>query len=189
MTTFNITPSQTVVPASAQSLMNGRVPATIEAVVDFASGVVTTPTGVTALSGASGTVVNALNVPAGFAVLGTGVEVLLADTAGNSGTVQVKVAAASQGSAVTVASLGFVASGGTMTPVVASGSNALLSLTVGTGTINAVVRVFATLLDQRSKGIEAVFIGTSTNPAGQATGYAVSAPLKYTGSNALTAVA
>lgn len=160
MTTYNLTPSQTVVPTSGQSMMNGRVPFTIEAIVD---------TGQTAISGTSGTVYDLLNVPAGFAVLSTGLEVLQADTAGNSGTITLKVGAASQGSAETVAATGFIASAGTMTPVVPSGSAALITATVGTGTINAICRVFATLLDQRAKLGTPVVQGTQTNPAGQTT--------------------
>lgn len=169
MATYNLTPSQTSVPSSAQSLPNGRVPCVVECLVDFS--LPTLPSGVTAIAGTSGTVINCINVPAGFAVLSTGLEVLKADSAGNSGTLLVKVGSASQGSAQTVAATGFIASAGTMTPVVPAGSNALVTLTVGTGTINAVVRVFATLLDQRYRPGSPVYIGTSTNPAGQATAY------------------
>lgn len=169
MATFNLTPSQTTVPVSAMALHNGRVPCVVECIVDFS--LPTLPTGVTAISGTSGTVIDCLNVPAGFAVMSTGLEVLKADSAGNSGTLQVKVAAASQGSAVTVAATGFVASGGTMTPVVPSGSNTFITVTVGTGTINGVVRVFATLLDQRVRFGSPVFVGTQTNPALQTTAF------------------
>jgi hypothetical protein len=164
MATFNLTPSQTSVPVSAMSEMNGRVPCVVEAIVD---------TGQTAISGVSGTVYDLINVPAGFAILSTGIEVLQADTAGNSGTVQVKVGAASQGSAVTVAATGFTASAGTMTPVVPSGSAVFVTLTVGTGTINAVIRLFVTLLDQRAKLGTGVAQGTQTNPSGQTTVKAV----------------
>lgn len=166
MATFNLTPSQTSVPASAMGILNGRVPCVVEMVVDFGS---TAPTGVTGIAGTSGTVIDCLNVPAGFAILSTGLEVLKADSAGNSGTLQVKVGAASQGSAVTVAATGFVATGGTMTPVVPAAANAFITVTVGTGTINGVVRVFATLLDQRARPGTPVYLGTQTNPAGQTT--------------------
>jgi len=165
MATFNLTPSQTAVPSSGQGLINGRTPAIVEACVDF--GTVTLPTGVTGISGTSGTVIDLINVPAGFIVLATTLEVLKADSAGNSGTLTVKVGAASQGSAETVAATGFIASAGTVTPVVAAGSGALITLTVGTGTINAVVRVSAVLLDIRAKPGTPIFIGTWTNPAGQ----------------------
>lgn len=170
MTTYNLTPSQTVVPTSASALPNGRVPCVVEMNVDFS--LPTLPTGVTAISGTSGTVIDCINVPAGFAVLSTGVEVLRVDTSGNSGTLQVKVGAASQGSAVAFSSTtGFLSTAGTMTPVVPAGTAALVTLTIGTGTVNGIVRVFATLLDQRAKVGTGVAIGTSTNPAGQATAY------------------
>ena len=185
MSTFNLTPSQTTVPQSAMGLLNGRVPCVVETVVDFGS---TAPTGVTGISGTSGTVIDCINVPAGFQVQSTGLEVLLADTAGNSGTVAIKVGSAGQGSAETVGTLGFVASAGTVTPVVPSGSAALVTLTVGTGTINAVVRVYAWLVDCRAKALAGVAIGTQTNPSGQATGTYANAYLKYTGTNALTIV-
>lgn len=169
MATFNLTPSQTVVPSSGAANDYGRKTVIVETVVDF--GLPTLPTGVTAISGTSGTVINLTNVPAGFAVMVTQLEVLRADTSGNSGTIQVKVGSASQGSAVTVASNGFVASGGTMTPVVPSGSNALVTATIGTGTINAVVRFVTMLVDLRARPGSPVFIGTWTNPSGQTTAY------------------
>lgn len=190
MTTYNLTPSQTSVPSSAMSLLNGRVPCVVEMVVDFASGIPTLPTSVTPIVGTSGTVVDCLNVPAGFAVLSTGVEVLLKDTAGNSGTLQVKVGSSSQGSAVSFsAALGFLASAGTMTPVVPAGTNQFVTLTVGTGTVNGIVRVFATLLDQRARPGSAVFVGTWTNPSGQTTAYGIDPVSNYTSTNALTYVA
>jgi hypothetical protein len=168
MTTYNLTPSQTTVPLSAMGLLNGRVPCVVEMVVDFGS---TAPTGVTGISGASGTVIDCINVPAGFAVLSTGLETLKADSAGNSGTLTIKIGAASQGSAETVAATGYIASAGTMTPVVPSGTAAFVTVTVGTGTINGVHRVFATLLDQRARPGTPVYLGTQTNPAGQTTAY------------------
>lgn len=178
MATFNLTPSQTVVPVSGSNFHNGRVPVVVEMIVDFSGP--TLPTGVTAISGTSATVINCINVPAGFAVMSTGIEVLKADSAGNSGTLLVKVGAASQGSAQTVAATGFIASAGTMTPVVPAATATFVSLTVGTGTINAVVRVYATLLDQRAKIGTAVSIGTATNPAGQTTVYAWDSVSNYT---------
>lgn len=180
MATYNLTPSQTVVPVSAMGLLNGRVPAIVETVVDFGSSPTGLPSTVTGISGTSGTVINALNVPAGFMVLGTGIEVLRADSAGNSGTVQVKVGAASQGSAVTVAATGITASAGSFTPVVPSGSAALVTLTIGTGTINAVVRVFAILIDIRARTGGPVFLGTQTNPAGQTTAFGWDPVSNYT---------
>lgn len=169
MATFNLTPSQTSVPASGMGIMNGRVPVTAECVVDFS--LPTLPSGVTAISGTSGTVIDCINIPAGFIVLSTALEVLRADTSGNSGTIIVKVGSTSEGSAETVAANGFIAGAGTNTPTAVSGSNAFVTLTVGTGTINAVVRVVAILVDIRYRPGSPVFIGNSTNPAGQTTAY------------------
>lgn len=164
MATFNLTPSQTSVALGAMSEPNGRVPCVVEAIVD---------TGQTAISGVSGTVYDLINVPAGFAVLSTGAEIVQADTAGNSGTILLKVGAASQGSTVAPAANGFLATVGTMTPVVPAASAVFITMTVGTGTINAIVRVFATLLDQRARVGTPIAIGTQTNPAGQTTVKAV----------------
>lgn len=181
MATFNLTPSQTTVPLSAMAEQAGRVPAIVEMIVDFSGP--TVPSTVTAISGVSGTVIDCINVPAGFAVLSTGVEVLTKDSAGNSGTLQVKVAAASQGSAVAFSSAtGFLATAGTMTPVVPSGTAAFVTLTIGTGTVNGIVRVFATLLDQRARVGTPVYVGTQTNPAGQTTVYGWDPVSNYTAS-------
>jgi hypothetical protein len=180
MATYNLTPSQTIVPTSAMGLLNGRVPCVVEMCVDFESSPSGIPSTVTGISGTSGTVIDCINVPAGFAILSTGIEVLKVDSAGNSGTLTVKVGSASQGSAETVATLGFVAGAGTMTPVVPSGTAAMITVTVGTGTINGVVRVFATLLDQRARLGCPVAIGTQTNPAGQTTVYAWDPVFNYT---------
>lgn len=179
MATYNLTPSQTVVPTSAMGLLNGRVPCVVETCVDFGAST-GLPSTVTGISGTSGTVIDCINVPAGFAIISTGLEVIKVDSAGNSGTLTIKVGAASQGSAETVATLGFVGSAGTMTPVVPSGTAALITLTVGTGTINGVVRVFATLLDQRARLGGPVFLGTQTNPAGQTTAFGWDPVFNYT---------
>lgn len=180
MATYNITPSQTIVPVSASAIFNGRVPCVVEAVVDF--GTPTLPTNVTALSGTSGTVIDCINIPAGFVVLGTSLEVLRADTAGNSGTLQVKIGSTSEGSAVTVAATGFSATAGSYTPVVPSGTATFATLTVGTGTINAVVRLVVALLDVRAKVGTGVAIGTWTNPAGQTTVWTQDPISNYTAS-------
>ena len=179
MATYNLTPSQTTVPQSAMGLLNGRVPVVVEMCVDFSGP--TLPSSVTGISGTSGTVIDCINVPAGFAVLSTGVEVLRVDSAGNSGTLQVKVGSASQGSAVAFSSAtGFLATAGTMTPVVPAGTATFVTLTVGTGTVNGIVRVFVTLLDQRARLGCPVFVGTSTNPAGQTTAYGWDPVANYT---------
>lgn len=181
MATFNLTPSQTIVPSSAQALPNGRVPSVVEMIVDFSGP--TLPSTVTGISGASATVIDCINVPAGFAVLSTGIEVLRVDSAGNSGTLQMKVGSSNSGSAVAFSSAtGFLASAGTMTPVVPASSNAFVTVTIGTGTVNGIIRVFATLLDQRARIGTAVYVGTATNPAGQTTVYGWDPVSNYTAS-------
>lgn len=157
MTTYNRTNTQGVTPLSAQSMINGRVPAIIEQTIDFS------------LAGnvnVANDIFNAINVPAGFIVLASGVEVLKADTAGNSGTVQLKSGSTNQGSAVAPSSTGFLATVGTTTPLVASGSSAFMNLVIATGAINAVIRVFLVLLDIRARPGSGVVTGTGTAPDG-----------------------
>jgi hypothetical protein len=139
-------------PLSAMSLCNGRTPVVMETVMDYETDVM----------GATD-VVNLLYVPAGFIVLATGIEVLKADAAGNSGTVVLKVGSAAQGSAATVAATGFTGSVGSVTPVVASASGAAISLTGATGVIDAVIRVYAVLMDIRSRS-SGVIVGTQVAP-------------------------
>src|ERR1700743_2899169 len=73
-----------------------RVPRVVEALVDFASTTAPnsgfpnfSPNATTISGNASGDIVQVLTIPAGVIVELAGIEVVTADTAGNSGTVQV----------------------------------------------------------------------------------------------------
>ena len=172
MTTYNrILGNQALTQYSAASVDDGRQSIGVEVVIDF---------GAAGNAHAAGDVFSLMNVPAGYAVELTGAEVLQADTAGNSGTVQLKVGAAAQGSAVAPSSLGFLGTVGTGTVVVPSGSNATLNVTVATGAINAIVRFFIRMLDCRMKLGTGVVIGATTNPAGQTVANVVSPTVAYT---------
>ena len=151
MTTYNRTPDQgNYTPGSVGSLQYGRTSQLAETVIDFS---------VTGNTNVSGSVFECLHVPAGYAILATGMEVLAADTAGNSGTITIELASSSQGSAETVAATGFIASAGSFTPVAPTGSAAYLNLVIGTGAINAVVRLWALLQDCRAKTGTAICTG------------------------------
>lgn len=157
MSTFNRTYNQAVATLSGQAFNNGRVSCTLETVIDF---------GATGNAHAANDIFNAIVIPAGYIISASGVEVLKADTAGNSGTVQLKLGATTQGSAVAPSSTGFLATVGTLTGVVASGSAAFMNAVVATGAINAVVRVFVQIDDVRAVPGTPVAIGTATTPAG-----------------------
>jgi len=146
MTTYNRTVNQNTsgatTPVNTINFTDGRHPGIMEAIIDFST------TGNTNLSG---DIFNTLVIPAGYAILGTGAEVLVADTAGNSGTIQLKTGTTAQGSAVAPSATGYQASVGTWTPVVPAGSNVFLNTVIGTGAINAVIRVFAFVMDTRNR--------------------------------------
>ena len=160
MSTYNRTVSQYNQSTAIGSTDDNRRNAVIEAIIDFSA---------TGNANLAADVFNAINVPAGFAILGTGVEVLKADTAGNSGTIQLKLGATAQGSAVAPSATGYLATVGTFTPVVPAQAQAFLNVVIGTGAINAVVRVYAILQECRLKKGTGVATGTGTNPAGQTT--------------------
>lgn len=157
MSTFNRTVNQAVATLSGQAFNNGRVSCTIEQTIDF---------GATGNTHAAADIFNALVIPAGYIISASGVEVLKVDSAGNSGTVQLKLGSTAQGSAVAPTSLGFLATVGTLTGVVPSGSSAFMNVTVATGAINAVIRVWAQVDDVRYIPGAPVVVGTATTPAG-----------------------
>lgn len=171
MATTNLTVggTQASVPQSAAAIGYGRTDVFVESVIDYNK-----------VAAASTDVLNIFNIPAGFAVMASGAEVLLADTAGNSGTVQMKVGSTAQGSAVAPSSLGFVATVGTFTPVVPSGSNAFMNAVGATGTINGIVRYYMWLRDCRMKLGTGVVVGTTTNPAGATVANVKSPSIDYT---------
>lgn len=104
-----------------------------------------TPNAVTLSGNAAGDTVQAINVPAGFVVTYAGIEVLVADTAGNSGTVQVTDGTNTYTSALTVQTVGIKAFTAAATRLYTTAG--ILSLLTATGNINATVRVFAVLQD------------------------------------------
>lgn len=157
MTTFNRLNNQSGA-LTISELSGGRQEAYVETVLDL---------GATGNTHAAADVFSALQVPAGYSISATGIEVLKVDSAGNSGTLLVKNGATSRGSATAPTSLGFDSANWSATAVVPSGSSANITLTIGTGAVNCVVRVFAILSDSRAKPGTPVVVGTATNPAGQ----------------------
>lgn len=157
MATFNRTVNQNTsgvtTPVNAINFTDGRHPGVMETIIDFSA---------TGNVNAAADIFNALVVPAGYIITATGLEVLVADTAGNSGTLQIKLGSTAQGSAVAPTATGYLATVGTLTPVVPSGSNAFLNLVVATGAINAIVRIFAVVQDTRNRQGTGVCIGAAS---------------------------
>lgn len=171
MSTFNRLVNQFASPLSASAFNNGRVSATLETVIDF---------GATGNTHAANDIFELIWIPAGYVVNVSAVEVIKADSAGNSGTIQVKIGSTAQGSAVAPSSTGFLATVGTTTTVVPSGSGAFLNLVVATGAINAVVRLLVQLDDVRAVPGGPIATGTTTTPSGQ-TNTLFADPGTYTG--------
>lgn len=173
MTTYDRTITQSAAGAvSMPSALYSRPVITVETIIDFSA---------TGNAYSAGDTFKLIQVPPGYVLEETGLEVLLADTAGNSGTVQLELGASTRGSAVTVASLGFSSSAFNATVAAASGSIAYVQAVTATGTVNAVVRFWASLRDVRAKTGTPVVIG------GGAGNY-VSPTFNYTGTSALTYV-
>lgn len=179
MTTFDRTNNQSAASLSAMNSFDGRRVAQLENTIDF---------GATGNAHAAADVFKAIQVPAGFVLLASGAEALLGDTAGNSGTIQMKLGATSLSTAQAPTATGFTANYFGSTGQAPTGTDAYVTVTVGTGIINAVVRVWATLLDIRAKLGSPVVIGTQTNPAGQTAINGVDPVKNYTGTKALTYV-
>lgn len=133
MATYSITGVGTTgFPASGP---NVRV---ISEVVDFS-----------ATTNAAADVFQTLSIPADTVVLGAGINVITADTAGNSGTIELGDA----GDANRYVAASTVAAAGQETAIFATtvpylnASADTIDLTVATGAINAVVRVWAIIAD------------------------------------------
>lgn len=122
-----------------------------------------------AFSHAANDIIQAILVPDNHAVMLAGIEVLTADTAGNSGTVALGlfsgiaaggyVAAAApttvgQMVTVTVPAGGFVNEG--------TGKHDTIDVTVATGAINAKIRVWAVLMDLSGLPNEMPYVPTTT---------------------------
>lgn len=94
---------------------------------------------------AAGDTVNAINVPAGYIVQLAGYEVIVADTAGNSGTIQVTDGTNTYTSAAAPSSVGFKAFTAAANRLYTTAG--ILSFLTATGNINAVVRMYAVMID------------------------------------------
>lgn len=129
-----------------------RMPYVTEQIVDFASTTFPnsgfpnfTPNATTLSGNASGDTVQTLSIPAGYVVGFAGIEVLTADTAGNSGTLQVTDGSNTYTSALTVQTTGIKAFTAAAWRLYTTAST--LNLAVGTGAVNCVVRAFAVVQD------------------------------------------
>ena len=135
-TNYNSNITSTNIPAKSGS----SIPRVISDVVDFSS-----------TTNATGDTFDVLPIPANSLVLAAGVDVLTADGAGNSGTIAVgdSVDADQYAAAATVAS------GGQMTTLDAnyaySAADAI-RLTIGTGAIDAKVRVWCCVMSLDAGG-------------------------------------
>ena len=130
MTAYNSNITSTNIPAK----MGSSIPRVISDVVDFSS-----------TTNASSDTFDVLPIPANSLVLAAGVDVLTADGAGNSGTIIVgdSVDAQQYVSAATVAATGQMT---TLDANYAYSSADAIRLTIGTGAINAKVRVWACVI-------------------------------------------
>lgn len=114
----------------------------LEAIIDFNE---------TGNTNAATDTFNVLKLPAGYALIATEIELLRADTAGNSGTVmaqlgttdrgttQAPVAASTDGSAVP----GFLTNAASGTYIGPASTDRDINILVSTGAVNALVRVVA----------------------------------------------
>lgn len=154
MATWDRTNTQGATSAlNAPSAIYSRPQVVVETVIDF---------GATGNAYTAADVFKLFQIPPGYVLIDTGLEVLTADTAGNSGTIQLELGASTRGSAVTVASTGFSSSAYNATFAAPSGSIAYVQALTATGTVNAVIRFFATLKDVRGKPGTAVCTGATT---------------------------
>ena len=130
MTAYNSNITSTNIPAK----MGSSIPRVISDVVDFSS-----------TTNASSDTFDVLPIPANSLVLAAGVDVLTADGAGNSGTIIVgdSIDAQQYVSAATVAATGQMT---TLDANYAYSSADAIRLTIGTGAINAKVRVWCCVM-------------------------------------------
>ena len=121
--------------------MGSAIPRVISDVVDFSS-----------TTNASADTFDVLPVPANSLVLAAGVDVMTADTAGNSGTIAVgdSVDADQYAAAATVAAAGQMT---TLDANYAYSSADVIRITIGTGAINAKVRVWACVMSLDDGGV------------------------------------
>lgn len=136
MTAYNSNITSTNISAKS----GGSIPRVITDVVDFSS-----------TTNAASDTFDVLPVPANSLVLAAGVDVLTADSAGNSGTIAVgdSVDADQYAAAATVAAAGQMT---TLDANYAYSSADAIRLTIGTGAINAKVRVWACVMSLDAGG-------------------------------------
>lgn len=136
MTDYNSNITSTNISAKS----GGSIPRVISDVVDFSS-----------TTNASGDTFDVLPIPANSLVLAAGCDVLTADSAGNSGTIAVgdSVDADQYAAAATVAAAGQMT---TLDANYAYSSADAIRLTIGTGAINAKVRVWACVMSLDAGG-------------------------------------
>jgi hypothetical protein len=136
MTAYNSNITSTNIPAKSGS----SIPRVISDVVDFSS-----------TTNAASDTFDVLPIPANSLVLAAGVDVLTADGAGNSGTIAVgdSVDADQYAAAATVAAAGQMA---TLDANYAYSSADAIRLTIGTGAIDAKVRVWACVMSLDAGG-------------------------------------
>ena len=130
MADYNSNITSTNIPAKRGS----SIPRVISDVVDFSS-----------TTNASGDTFDVLPIPANSLVLAAGCDVLTADSAGNSGTIAVgdSVDADQYAAAATVAAAGQMV---TLDGNYAYSAANAIRLTIGTGAINAKVRVWCCVM-------------------------------------------
>lgn len=151
MATWDRTITQSAAGAvSMPSALYSRPVITVETILDF---------GATGNAYTAADVFKLIQIPPGYVLEETGLEVLTADTAGNSGTLQLELGASTRGSAVTVAANGFSSSAFNATVAAPSGSIQYVQALTATGTVNAVVRIWASLRDVRGKPGTPVVVG------------------------------
>ena len=130
-----------VTSTNLPSERGSSIPRVISDVVEFSS-----------TTNASGDTFDVLPVAANSLVLAAGVDVMTADTAGNSGTIAVgdSVDADQYAAAATVAAAGQMT---TLDANYAYSSADAIRLTIGTGAINAKVRVWACVMSLDDGGV------------------------------------
>lgn len=96
-------------------------------------------------------VLEIFTLPPGTVLLATGVQVLTADTAGNSGTLLVKIDSTSRGSATAPTPVGYPANLFSSTVAQVGTTASKITLTLATGATNGKYRVYAYVLPLKTK--------------------------------------
>ena len=89
-----------------------------------------------------------LNIPAGSMVVSAGIDIVVADTAGNSGTIALGDGTVAYVTAATIAGTGSMTSGDALAELAVTYDAAdTLDITVAVGAVNAEIRVWAVVAD------------------------------------------